>query len=169
LPEACFNDALALLLKSASNRDSFRKSRHEWMQKIGVREKDRPAILGMDPSALELQAGTLVRKRLEALRQLLPQTFCRSKIVGLEKFSGFAETSWPAPQESKWVDAYRFVFWLKKSGYEVDGAEAAECAVRGGGSRVSSGFCREESRGGVAWVIFWRWRQVRRLHLWLQI
>src|SRR5437868_1509450 len=69
-----FVTAFGRLLRDGSLRDAYAQDPLRTTECLGMRAEDRPALLGLNPEHLELQAEVLLRKRFDALSRLIPRT-----------------------------------------------------------------------------------------------
>ena len=110
--------ALGRLLRDGSLRDALAFNSHAVVVQLGVRESDCPAVMQLVPEDLEFQARVLLRKRLEAVRRILPETICQLGGAAWPAFHQYARTHWPAGDDGITHDAYEFCRHLKQSSPE---------------------------------------------------
>ena len=79
-----FTTALARLLSDQRLRAGFKANPADATHKLNVRAEDFAAVAALAPDELEIQARVLLRKRLDAIRSIIPQTCAR-----------LGETLWP--------------------------------------------------------------------------
>lgn len=105
--------ALGRLLRDGALRDALALNPASVVAKLDVREIDRQAIMQLIPEDLEFQARALLRKRLDAIRQLVPETCRRLGQEAWPAFHRYARTQWPAGRNPAVQDAYEFSRYLK--------------------------------------------------------
>jgi hypothetical protein len=113
-PGIDFHTAFGRLLRDGSLRDAHALNAQAVMEQMAVRERDRPPLLQLVPDDLEYQAEVLLRKRLDALRPLLPETI---QWLGSETwpvFHHYARTHWPTGIHPVLHDAYDFGLHLRQ-------------------------------------------------------
>jgi hypothetical protein len=105
--------ALGRLLSNGALRDALADDASLVATNINLRREDQPALLQLVPDELEFQACVLLRKRLEGVRKLAPQT-CDA--LGDELWSVFhryARNRPPSGEYSVVRDAYGFCHFLE--------------------------------------------------------
>jgi hypothetical protein len=106
--------ALGRLLRDGSLRDALAADPQAVAVQLGVRECDHLAVVQLVPDDLEFQARVLLRKRLDAVHHILPETFRQLDGNAWPAFQQYARTNWPAGDDSIALDAYEFCNHLKQ-------------------------------------------------------
>lgn len=133
-----FTAALGRLLSDSGLRRKFSADPGDAIRRLGAGPEEASSMLALDPSELEAQARTLLRKRLGEVRRLLPRTFARVGSSAEALFREHAESFWPQGHRRHVEDALRFTRFLAER--EVRGLCRAEVNVlrfRLGGGRFS--------------------------------
>jgi hypothetical protein len=100
-----FTTALARLLRDGAWRDSFRENPSETADALHVRVADRAAFVSLSPNELEAQADTLLRKRIDQVKQFAPELCAGLGERLWPQFREYARRHWP---EKASDDALRF-------------------------------------------------------------
>lgn len=109
-----FITALGRLLRDGAMRDAFAANPHALTAQLNLRESDCSALARLIPADLEFQARVLLRKRLDIVHRILPET-CRLLDVEVwPVFHAYARSSWPANGQSAAHDAYGFCRHLQQ-------------------------------------------------------
>lgn len=108
--------ALGRLLRDAALRQLFRQDPTGTARVFGVREDLLSALTSLDPDELDLQADTLLRKRLHEVQRLLPNTFARLGAAAHELFLRYAGNHWPEGHLRHVEDAAAFEQYLLQYG-----------------------------------------------------
>jgi hypothetical protein len=87
--------ALGQLLADRHLRAAFERDPDTVALRLRVKAQDRALFNRLDPHELEVQARTLLRKRLHEVRQLLPMTARHLASTFNAAFLEYAETRWP--------------------------------------------------------------------------
>lgn len=87
--------ALSLLLRNGPLRDEFARDSAACAARLNVRPADRDGFLRLAPADLEFQASVLLRKRLHAVRSLLPRTCAALGAETWPRFADYARNCWP--------------------------------------------------------------------------
>jgi hypothetical protein len=104
--------ALGKLLSDPSLREAFALDSKLVAQKLALRKEDFAAFVSLDPMEIEVQAQTLIKKRLHGVRQLLPKTFTALQNDSVLLFEKYAPTYWPEGQTRYIQDANHFMNYL---------------------------------------------------------
>jgi hypothetical protein len=112
--EIDFITALGRLLRDGTLRDAFAASPEAVATQINLRQSDCPAFLQLVPEDLEFQARILLRKRLEQVRPLLPETVWRLGEHCWPQFLAYALTNWPDDSRAALQDAFQFCQCLRQ-------------------------------------------------------
>ena len=102
------------LLRDGAMRDVFAANPRAVAAQLNLRESDCAALTQLIPADLEFQAGVLIRKRLDIVRRIIPET-CR--LLGAETwplFHTYARTNWPPGEQSAAHDAQGFCHHLQE-------------------------------------------------------
>ena len=105
--------ALGRLLRDGNLRDAFAASPQAVAGRINLGRHDWPAFLQLVPEDLEFQARILLRKRLELVRQLLPETVRRLGENFRPHFLEYARVNWPDEPRAALHDAFQFCGRIK--------------------------------------------------------
>lgn len=103
-----FITAFGRLLRDGAMRDAFAANPRALAAQLNLCASDCAALSQLIPADLEFQAGVLIRKRLDSVRRIIPET-CR--LLGAETwptFHAYARTSWPPREHSAAHDAHGF-------------------------------------------------------------
>lgn len=112
--EIDFITALGRLLRDGKLRDAFAADPQAVAAQIKLRPSDWPDFLQLIPADLEFQAQILLRKRLELVRHLLPETTRRAGDQFDPAFFKYARTCWPPELRAALQDAFEFCRELKR-------------------------------------------------------
>ena len=103
-----FITAFGRLLRDGALRDRLAANPEAAAEQADLSPNDWPAWRQLVPAEVEFQAGVLLRKRLELVRPLLPET-CRRLGDNLwPAFQAYARYHWPTATNPKWEDALEF-------------------------------------------------------------
>lgn len=108
MPPIDFITALGQLLSDGALRDALAADPHAVAARLDLRESDRAALVQLVPADLEFQADVLMRKRLNVVRHIIPET-CRA--LGSETwplFRAYARHHALARESSAASDAHDF-------------------------------------------------------------
>lgn len=103
-----FITALGRLLRDGNLRDAFAASAETVAGQINLCRNDWPVFLQLVPEDLEFQARILLRKRLELVRQLLPETARRLGEDFWPSFLKYSRASWPSEPRAAVQDSFQF-------------------------------------------------------------
>jgi hypothetical protein len=106
--------ALGRLLRDGGLRDAFALNPSALAAQLHVRKSDQPAVIQLNPHELEFQASLLLRKRLQSVRHLAPET-CRC--LGERTWPLFRQYSrayWPTGRNFATADAHHFLVFLRQ-------------------------------------------------------
>lgn len=106
--EPSFATVLARLLSDRNLRVAFIQDRRRVYERLSLSATLRRQLDSLDSEQLEQQAAGLIRKRLHAVRLLLPATFERNAESVQEVFWGWADGFWPAGYRRHEIDAIEF-------------------------------------------------------------
>jgi len=112
--EIDFITALGRLLRDGRLRGAFAANPQAIAEQIQLGRRDWPAFSQLVPEELEFQARVLLRKRLELVRQLLPETGRRLGENLWPYFHEYARACWPAEPRAALQDAFQFCRHLKQ-------------------------------------------------------
>ena len=90
LNEIDYTTALARLLSDQNLRAEFKANPDAVTHKLAVRAEDFAAVAALAPDELEIQARVLLRKRLDAIRPIIPQTCARLGEALWPRFESYA-------------------------------------------------------------------------------
>lgn len=90
-----FITALARLLRDGALRDAFAADRRAVARQLELQGADQAAFLRLDPADLEHQAKVLLRKRLDLVREIIPETCRRLGPDEWPAFHAYARQAWP--------------------------------------------------------------------------
>jgi hypothetical protein len=115
MPEIDFVTAFGQLLCDGALRDDFARQPEMVAERLNLAESERPAFTRLIPEEVELQAQVLLRKRLDIVRRVIPET-CR-QLQGSEvtTFFRYARRCWPREDEPAGRDALGFCRHLRCS------------------------------------------------------
>lgn len=103
-----FITAFGRLLRDGDLRDRLAADPRSAAEQAGLHPDDWPAWRQLEPADVEFQAEVLLRKRLDEVRRMLPET-CRALGETLwPRFHAYARKHWPAEPEAKIRDAAQF-------------------------------------------------------------
>lgn len=170
-----FTAALARLLSDAALRAALAANPADVTERLGVRGEDGAALAALPAEELECQARVLLRKRLEGVRHLLPQT-CAALGENLwPHFLDYARAGCPRGQSLAAQDARGFAEHLAaarvpglcrselhRARFALGHARGAvhlarELPVGGGPRRALQVFLRGRSGSWREWAVFFRW------------
>lgn len=123
MAEIDFITALGRLLRDGNLRDAFATNPQAVAIQINLRRADWPAFLQLAPADLEFQAHILLRKRLELVRPLLPETARRLGGNFWPQFHEYARNHWPDEPRAALQDALQFCARLRQSPQTVSESE----------------------------------------------
>jgi hypothetical protein len=109
--------AFGRLVRDGALRDVLAVNPLAVAVQLHVRESDRPSLMQLIPGDLEFQACVLLRKRLDSVRHLLPETFRQLDGDAWPAFHQYARTNWPSGDGSTVRDAFEFCRLLKQRGF----------------------------------------------------
>lgn len=104
--------ALGQLLTNPSLRRLFRHDPVLTANHVKLRHEDLVLFVALDPDGMEAQAETLMKKRLRAVRSILPELFENNDEVIAQHFFAYAETVWPNGHTRHQQDAIHFAHYL---------------------------------------------------------
>ena len=108
MPAIDFTTALGQLLCDGALRDALAADPRAVAARLNLRESDHAALVQLVPADLEFQAGVLIRKRLNLVCRIVPET---CQMLGDETwpvFHAYARSHWPARKQSAAHDAQGF-------------------------------------------------------------
>jgi hypothetical protein len=108
-----FTNALARLLQDGRLRDQFSADPESFVGRLKLHESDHAALLALNVDDLECQAQVLLRKRLDAVRHVIPMTCQKLGDLMWPLFSKYARTWWPKETPVAAADAYDFCSYIK--------------------------------------------------------
>lgn len=109
-----FITVLGRLLRDGALRDAFATNPQAVAAQLDVRASDRAALLDLVPEDLEFQARVLLRKRLDAVRRVIPQTCRGLDAQAWPTFLDYARTTWPSGDDLTARDAFGFCRHLEQ-------------------------------------------------------
>lgn len=113
MPAIDFITAFGRLLRDGSLRDNFARNPELVALQLDVMASERASLLKLIPEALEFQALVLLRKRLDVVRNIIPETCRRLQESEWPVFSEFARNYWPSDAKPIGTDAHEFCRYLK--------------------------------------------------------
>lgn len=119
MAEIDFITALGRLLRDGNLRDAFAANPQAVAGQINLGRRDWPAFMQLVPEDLEFQARILLRKRLELVRQLLPETVRGLGENFWPQFLEYARASWPVEPRAVLQDAFQFCRRLRQQQPQV--------------------------------------------------
>ena len=109
-----FMTVFGRLLRDGAMRDAFAANPHALVAQLNLRESDCAALAQLIPADLEFQACVLIRKRLDIVRRIIPET-CRALDAEMwPVFKAYARTTWPTSGQSAAYDAHGFCRHLQQ-------------------------------------------------------
>ena len=114
VPAVDFITAFGRLLLDGVMRDALAANPRAMAAQLNLCESDCAALAQLIPADLEFQARVLIRKRLDIVRRIIPET-CR--LLGTETwmaFHAYARTRWPSGEQSAAHDAHGFCCHLQR-------------------------------------------------------
>ena len=112
MPSTDLTTALARLLTDATLRDTYRQDRRLAAQRLSVGRGDIDAFCSLDPTGLDNQAKTLLKKRFHEASRILPETCSRLGQDARTWFWKYAQTHWPEGHRRHLEDAVCFCDFL---------------------------------------------------------
>jgi len=109
-----FITALGRLLRDGTLRDALANHPHAVAAQLDIRASDRAALLELAPADLEFQACVLLRKRLDAVRRVVPHTCRELDTQAWPTFLLYARTTWPEGANPIAQDACGFCRYLQQ-------------------------------------------------------
>lgn len=100
--------ALGRLLHDGTLRDEFAAQPQAVVERLQVRASDHAALLAISAADLEFQAGILLGKRFELIKNLVPRTLAALGEKARSDFFAYARTRWPRGVNQAWEDAVEF-------------------------------------------------------------
>ena len=141
MPPIDFITAFGRLLRDGSLRDAYAAHPVQAVESLNLRSCDRSAMLGLNPWDLEFQAQVLLRKRFEALSNLIPQTCCNLGADAWPVFSRYARVSFLEGDHVTVLDACHFLEYLQqKYSSAISGSEKNRVRFARGSWRFSVHF-----------------------------
>jgi hypothetical protein len=116
LSEVDLTTALGRLLTDRKLRQIFLHDQLQCARLISIRNTDKEAFIALDPVGLEVQAHTLLRKRLHEVSRLLTKTFELLGAQAEKLFFAYAQTFWPEHHTRHLEDAVFFCRYLIRQG-----------------------------------------------------
>ena len=104
--------AIGRLLSDASLRDEFRNDPVSVAEKIDLQPDHVAMFVGLDIDQIESQATTLLSKRWNEVRQLIPGTVSDLGDEARDLFMFYANQHWPEGHRRHPLDAYQFLQFL---------------------------------------------------------
>jgi hypothetical protein len=117
--EIDFITAFGRLLRDGKLRDAFAANPSGAGVQIGLRRYDFPAWLELAPDDVEFQATVLLRKRLDIVKSIAPETCHRLGEELWPTFHKYARAYWPSDVDPKIFDAYQFCRHLKYQAHKI--------------------------------------------------
>jgi len=138
VPAIDFITAFGRLLRDASLRHAYASDPLGTAENIGLPIESRSAWLALDPTDLEFQAEVLLRKRFEAVSQLIPQTIANAGARAWPLFAEYARHVWPGGEPVELDDARGFCSHLEslQNGF-IQTEERNRVRFAAGNSRVA--------------------------------
>jgi len=109
-----FTTAFGRLLRDGLLRDALAANPRAVVEQLAVREVDRPALLELVPEDLEYQAEGLLRKRMQVVRHIIPESLHRLQEAAWPMFHAYARICWPAGENPGPRDAFDFATFLQQ-------------------------------------------------------
>jgi len=106
---------LGRLLCDGALRDALARAPAETVERVGLAEPVRAAVLALNCDDLEFQARILLRKRFQAVLPLLPATAAALADKAWPLFLGFGRTAAPSGKPPELHDANGFLQILFRS------------------------------------------------------
>lgn len=124
MPATDFITAFGRLLRDGALRDEFARQPEVVARRLNIAEGERPALLRLIPEEVEIQAHVLLRKRLDVVRRVIPETCRRLQQGEWPVFLEFGRAQWPGEGEPAGGDAHEFCRHLRRTNPEcVNAAE----------------------------------------------
>lgn len=108
------NSALARLLSDGALRDRFAVDAALIANELGMSEANRSAFISLSAADIEFQAQVLIRKRLEAVKSVIPVTCADLRDQLWPHFHNYARTAWLAGENKAQPDAIAFCRFLEE-------------------------------------------------------
>ena len=109
-----FITAFGQLLHDGSLRDAFAANPGMVAARLNLQDEGRAALLELIPEDLEFQARVLLRKRLDIVRQVIPETCRRLQTSEWPMFYEYSRNNWPGNGDPIGSDAHNFCRHLKR-------------------------------------------------------
>lgn len=104
--------AIGQLLSDASLRDEFRNCPNSVADQIDLRSDHVAMFVELDIEQIENQAATLLSKRWNEVRQLIPATVSDLGDEAKDLFMFYANQNWPEGHRRHPLDAFQFMQFL---------------------------------------------------------
>lgn len=114
MPATDFINALGRLLRDGALRDALATNPYAVAAHLKLRDGDAAALAQLIPAELEFQAGVLIRKRLDLVCRILPETCRRLGAETWPVYLAYARTCWPKREQSATHDAHGFCRHLQQ-------------------------------------------------------
>lgn len=170
MPGIDFITAFGRLLCDGALRDDFARQPDAVAGRLNLAESEREAFMRLIPEQVELQARVLLRKRLDIVRRVIPET-CRQLQQGEgPAFFEYARRHWPGEDEPAGRDAHEFCRHLRRtnpaavSAKEWHRLEFAFSQRRFSVHRL--GRSPNNPRAGLQFFLCWRKGRWWEFHLW---
>lgn len=111
--ETDFTTALSRLLSNATLRKIFFLNPEDVITEFSLSTKDQNSLLSLSFDELEIQASTLLNKRLHEVQKMIPATFAYDKLLLSSEFFNYAQNYWPTGYNKHSLDAVHFCQYLK--------------------------------------------------------
>jgi hypothetical protein len=112
--EIDFITALGRVLRDRKLRDHFAANPQAVAAQLNLGRNSWPAFVQLVPEDLEFQSRILLRKRLELVRPLLPETIRRLGQSLWPSFLEYSQASWPTETRAALQDAFQFCQSLRQ-------------------------------------------------------
>jgi hypothetical protein len=166
--EIDFITAFGRLLRDGRLRDVFSASPQAAADLVQLRLSDRPIWLQLTPFDVETQAEVLLKKRMDIVKFVAPQTSRRLGQKLWPVFHQYGRINWPPERSAKIYDTFLFCQYVKQ--HEPEAVVASEWnRVIFAFSKRRAAFCwvqmptvRQKARHGLQFFIRRRdqlWRE----------
>ena len=109
-----FITAFGRLLRDGAMRDDFAANPSAVALRLDLTEGDCAALTQLIPADLEFQARILIRKRLDIVHRIIPETCRALDAEAWSVFHAYARTTWPTSGQSAAHDAHGFCRLLQQ-------------------------------------------------------
>jgi len=121
--EPDFTTALARLLSNSTLRKRFFLNPDAIITEFSLSKNDRDNLLSLSFNEIEIQATTLLNKRLHEVQKMIPATFAYDKLLLTGEFFNYAQNYWPTGYNKHSLDAVHFCQYLKLKKLPFSAAE----------------------------------------------